>query len=308
MVRIDATGSHESSDPWEGIARLREIQETIASRLRVLATSWRETPKTRQLGDALSNARPQVTVGVPLRTDDAAAIRTASAAEQVVRESIEGSYRHWVDVSARLAGLQVQMAGGYLFLTSRSADFAVDAAEAYLRANRPAPRPRLRGAKPVWAWGSAAIAAVSLGLSFAPLTTATVILLGCLTGLAAIVSSALAPRWLARRSHTLLGMAPAIALIAFACIYGTVALLEPTALQLGAHSSHDLRDPLLLSLGLLTTSGLLDFGVHGWLRSVAYLEMLLIAGFAGGAAIVAARRASALIRESLAALRRDREE
>jgi hypothetical protein len=244
---------------------------------------------------------------VPLRTEDATAIRAPGAAEGAVRESLESSYHHWVDVSARLAGLQVQMGGGYLLLTSRSLGFAVDAADAYLRTSRPAPRPRLQAAKPVWAWGSAAIAAVSLGLSFAPLTTATLILLGCLTGLAAIASCALAPRWLARRSHTLLGMGPAIALIAFACLYGAVALLEPTALQLDAHPSHDLRDPLLLSLGLLTTSGLLDFGVHGWLRSVAYLEMLLIAGFAGGAAIVAARRASALIRESLAALRRDRD-
>jgi hypothetical protein len=68
-----------------------------------------------------------------------------------------------------------------------------------------------------------------------------------------------------------------------------------------------LRDPLLLSLSLLTTVGVLDLGLHRSVRSIAYLEMLLVAGVAGGAAIVAVRTVSRRAQELMDALNIERQ-
>jgi len=96
-------------------------------------------------------------------------------------------------------------------------------------------------------------------------------------------------------------------LAAFAVGYGCVALATPTAITLAGTPVSYLRDPLLLSLSLLTTVGVFDLALHGAVRSVAYLEMLFVASAAGGAAIVAVRAFSQRAQELLYALNIERQ-
>jgi len=70
---------------------------------------------------------------------------------------------------------------------------------------------------------------------------------------------------------------------------------------------HFLREPFLLSLSLLSTVGVLDLRLNGWIRSLAYLEMIFVASLAGGAASVVARRASRRADEIASQLRLERE-
>lgn len=117
----------------------------------------------------------------------------------------------------------------------------------------------------------------------------------------------LAPRFSARRSVTALGLVPILTLCLFAFAYGAIAMLDPAAITShGAHLRY-LREPLLLSLSLLSMVGVLDLSLHGWVRSLAYLEMLLIASLAGGAAIVAVRRLSRRAQTLVDELRQERE-
>ena len=144
-------------------------------------------------------------------------------------------------------------------------------------------------------------------MSFLSLTTGTLITLGVVV--AAIFGAAVyvSPHWLARRYTTILGLSVPAILVLFACAYGAIALADPGSLQLDDSHIHHLREPLLLSLSLLTTVGLLDLQLHGWVRSVAYVEMLLVASLAGGAAVIAAQRASRALGDVLGELRRDRD-
>jgi hypothetical protein len=143
-------------------------------------------------------------------------------------------------------------------------------------------------------------------MSFLALTWVS---LGAFAIVVAVTSAAavyLAPRFGAKRATTALGLLPIGILAVFAVVYGCVSLASPSAITLaGTHVSY-LRDPLLLSLSLLSTFGILDLGLHGSVRSVAYLEMLLVASAAGGAAIIAVRAVSQRTQELIDALNIER--
>lgn len=303
--RIEAFGAYDSKWSRDGMATLALLRADIESRVDGLAERWDYDDTTRPLRGALRAAVPLVTVRIPLRNEDVSEPLDVASARTVVAEAIAAHLPHAADVAVRVASLHVAVVGDYLVLRSRSGEFAVDAAEAYLSWRRPRRRPRL--VPPVWAWGSATIALLSVGLSFLPLTTVTLIVLGVLTAAVVGASWWVAPSFSARRSRTLIGLSAPILLIGFACVYGGAALLEPSAFQVGSGPPHALREPLLLSLGLLTTAGFIDSGVHDWLRSVAYLEMLLFIGFAGGAVVLIARRTSEVVGEAVTELRRERE-
>jgi hypothetical protein len=180
--------------------------------------------------------------------------------------------------------------------------------KAYLEASRPLRRalPKAKPRRPAWAATSALIAGVSFGMSFLALTWVS---LGAFAIVVAVTSAAavyLAPRFGAKRATTALGLLPIGILAVFAVVYGCVSLASPSAITLaGTHVSY-LRDPLLLSLSLLSTFGILDLGLHGSVRSVAYLEMLLVASAAGGAAIIAVRAVSQRTQELIDALNIER--
>ena len=90
-------------------------------------------------------------------------------------------------------------------------------------------------------------------MSFLTLTWAS---LGAFAIVVAVLVAAavyLAPHFRARRATTALGLLPIGTLAVFAVVYGCVSLASPSAITLaGAHVSY-LRDPLLLSLSLLST-------------------------------------------------------
>lgn len=96
--------------------------------------------------------------------------------------------------------------------------------------------------------------------------------------------------------------------IAFALVYAVVGLtsghlaLAADTRVTGAPALH-LRDPLLLSLSLATTAGAFDFGLTGWLRSIAFLEMLLVASYLGAAVLVSARALSTRFDRTIGELR-----
>jgi hypothetical protein len=165
----------------------------------------------------------------------------------------------------------------------------------------------LKRRRPLWALTSALIAAISVGMSFLTLSWLSLSAFAfvvVITTVAAVYFAPRfkAPRFKAKRATTALGLVPIAVLAAFAVGYGCVALATPTAITLAGTPVSYLRDPMLLSLSLLTTVGVLDLGLHGAVRSVAYFEMLLVASAAGGAAIVAVRAFSQRAKELLDAL------
>ena len=288
---------------------MRERLERVAERHGSLSRS--RAPLFRNLvefGNAMRDVRPQASVRMPLLAVDHEAVLNDVAARRTVTASVREIYPFLSDQEDRLRAVQVQVNRGELVITAPSASSAVDAAAAYLTAERRKARPW--GAlppTPVWAWASAAIALLSFGLSWAPLTWATLAALISLSAVVAATTIAYAPRLVARRSVTAWGLAPILTLVLFAGVYAATAMLQDDAITLNGTALHHLRDALLLSLSLLTTVGVLDLDLHQWVRSIAYLEMLLIAGLAGGAAVVALRRISGRVERIAEDLQRDRE-
>jgi hypothetical protein len=159
----------------------------------------------------------------------------------------------------------------------------------------------------MWAATSVMVAAISVGMSFLTLSWASLAAFAIAVAATTIAAVYFALSFKAERRITALGLLPIAILAAFAVAYGCVALATPTAITLAGTPLSYLRDPLLLSLSLLSTVGVLDLAPHGAVRSVAYLEMLLVASAAGGAAIVAVRTFSRRAREVMDALNLERQ-
>lgn len=186
---------------------------------------------------------------------------------------------------------------------------------AYVHATSATPSPTTGGSRqpatarpiiapmPEWAWASALIALLTAGLSFAALTTLSVSILGIGTVAIAAAAARIGSRH-GSPTKALLGLAPALLFVAFACLYGEIALLGSgtSNISYDGEPLHVLRDPLILSLSLLTTVDRLDIEVSEWVRSVAYIEMLLLAGLAGRAVILATRWANRPLDLTLARL------
>jgi hypothetical protein len=152
-----------------------------------------------------------------------------------------------------------------------------------------------------------AIALLSFGMSWAPLTWATLSVFAFLATLIGVAAVLFARRLRAKPLVTAWGMAPILTLCAFAFAYGASALADPAVIELNRARLRFLREPFLLSLSLLSTVGVLDLRLNGWVRSLAYLEMILVASLAGGAAITVARRVSRRADEVANQLRIERE-
>jgi len=247
-------------------------------------------------------SNPQATALVPLLASDEGVLTTDYAAYRAVSAAVRERTVYLEDQHAKLAALQVRLEGTTLAVTGATAETAVAAASAYLLATRRQERPwRSLPRRPVWAAASALIALISFGMSWTPLDWATLSTFSALSVLIAVAAIWQAPRLVARRSVTAWGIAPTMTLCAFAFAYGAIALTHAGTIELTHAPLQHLREPLMLSLSLLTTVGVLDFHVAGWVRSLAYLEMLLVAGLAGGAALVAfrwlSRRADAIVNE-----------
>lgn len=307
-VRLEYTATLDVTTPGYGY-RLENLAETLEKVVAHDFDRWRHTSRSKltRLGNSVKNRPPQVTVRVPLLAADRDVVINHEAARRAVTVSVREAYKFWSDQEERLRGLEVRFDADALVITAPSIRAAVGAGTAYLSAARRRARAWASlPPTPVWAWASAAIALASFGLSWAPLTTATLATFGAVSASLAAAAVTLAPRLLARRSVTAWGMAPILTLVVFACAYGAISLLGHDAITINGTSLHHLREPFLLSLSLLSTVGVLDLHVHQWVRSLAYLEMLLIASLAGGAAVVAARRVSRRVEAIVDELRLER--
>lgn len=299
------TVTAEARDRWQGRSMLETLDQrlgTARERARLYGSAG---PAERVLEGAIQAATAQVTVRMPLRTEDAGVITTDQEAAAAVASAVREHEQLLPDAAGIVADLDVRLDGDRLVLSSGPA-VSVDAAVAYLSVRSAAiaaGAASLR--KPVWAIASTAIAVLSVGLSFLPLATWSLIVLGTVASAVAVAAVIAAPRWHARPWTTFWGMSPVLALVLFACVYGAVARSADHAIQVAHATPEHLREPLILSLSLLTTGGDLDLQLEGWVRSIAYLEMLLLAGLAGGAAVVAVRRASVRFEEIVGTLRRD---
>ncbi len=285
----------------------QDLLDVAAHELRVLSINTKG-PGLRALCQALEKSEPRTTVRVPLLASDRPILLSDVGAARAVEASIREVYPFLADQQQRIDAIEVELQPDCLLIDASDPEIAVDAGEAYLSAARRQARPRDSvPATPVWAWASAAIALATVGLSFLALSWAALAVFATLVLLGAGVAVMLAPRFSARRSVTALGLVPILTLCLFAFAYGAIAMLDPAAITShGAHLRY-LREPLLLSLSLLSMVGVLDLSLHGWVRSLAYLEMLLIASLAGGAAIVAVRRLSRRAQTLVDELRQERE-
>jgi hypothetical protein len=261
------------------------------------------------VGRALAASRPEARIQVPLTEEDAAVLATDADAQRTVERAIYARTAFVADQAEQLTGLEGVRHPRHLTIVSpRSTATAVAIARAYLTAPRTPPSASVLPAPvPVWAWASAAIASLTFGLSWAPLTTATLCTLAAAVIAVAALAVWFAPRFRAKRSTTVWGVAPALLLVGFACVYAALIVAGSDRIAFEGDAPEHVRDPLLLSLSLLSTDGLLDSRVVGWVRSIAYLEMLLLAALAGGAGTVAVRNASRRLDQIVTEVRDQRE-
>lgn len=248
-----------------------------------------------QVGNPLES-----TVQVPLRHDDQEIIGANPMA--FVEIALRRPFPFAADLHQQTDGMTAKVEGSHLVISGASPRAVGLAATAFVRA----PRPIIRAiaTRPIWAYGTLAILAISFALSWLPLSAASIIALG-----ASVVATTALALFLGHRHglvrRTTIGLVPVLILVAFALVY-SVAGLTGEALGLQGEALY-LRDALLLSLSLASTVGVLDLSVSGWLRSIAYLEMLLVAGYLGAAVLVTVRSLSVRLDQTIRELRIERE-
>ena len=290
ITETDKTSLRSASSSVRPLAE--DLLSAAAHEIKVwrIKTQW---PGLIALCNELEDVEPRVTVKVPLLGSDREILLNNAGASRALEASIREVSPFVADQKRRIRAIEVQLESDRLRITASDIDMAIVASEAYLTATRRQARPRDSVlATPVWAWMSAAIALTSVGLSFLVLNWATLAAFAALVLVGGGAAVILAPRFSAGRLVTAFGLVPILTLFLFASLYSMIAILDPSGITYQGVHLHYLREPFLLSLSLLTTVGVLDLSVHGWVRSLAYLEMLLVASLAGGAALVAVRRFS----------------
>lgn len=283
------------------IASTAERFEDVAAR--VLSRSMdplTHSTVTAMRGSLQAGNPLEATVKIPLRHDDREIIAPNPMA--FVEIALKRPFPFAADLRRQTNGMTAEIEGSHLLVSGASPRAVGLAAAAFIRA----PRPIIQAipTRPIWAYGTLAILAISFALSWLPLSTGCIVALGS----AAVATTALALFFSRRHGlvrRTAIGLVPVLIVVAFAVVY-SIAGLTGEALELHGEPLH-LRDALLLSLSLASTVGVLDLSVSGWLRSIAYLEMLLVAGYLGAAALVTVRSLSVRLDQTIRELRLERE-
>ncbi len=293
-VRLRFSASTDETQRYSAGQRLKRLHEGLNSITSERFREWRisSTPDLKLVGTRFEDATPVVTsVEVPLLAEDRNVAVDDATLRQLLANAVEDTYPFWRDQRERVDAVKSALAHRAIIVSASDPTAAVEVASAYLSATRRRPvRPKLLPRRPVWAVASTLIACLSFGLSWLSLSWLSLAAFAGSTLLIFLAAVYWTPTLGAKRAVTSWGMAPVLTLSTFAVVYGAIALLSPTTIMLDESHLRFLREPFLLSLSLLNTGGVLDLEVHGWARSLAYLEMLLVAGLAGGAALVAARR------------------
>jgi hypothetical protein len=302
LVELKVSGELEADSIYSARNAIDKLAGTLTKAFRS-KTQWFSRNLSRidneqkailvQLYEQLMG-QPWAVLTMPLLGCDREVVESRRAAQRAHDAAVRETVMFWCDQDDQIdaVNIDVRVPEKRLRISGAPEDVAASA-KSYVSATRRRSRPlELNPRTPVWAIASAVIAVVTVGMSFMRLNWITLALLGVAVGALVTASMVLARRWNADVKVTVLGLAPVLLLSAFAIVYGSFALAAPAALQVGGSGVHHLREPLLLSLSLLTTTGAFDLALRGWVRSVAYLEMLLVASLAGGAAIFAVRRLS----------------
>jgi hypothetical protein len=261
----------------------------------------------------LRDARPiHARLSIPLRYDDELVLDPDPAS--VLRTLFENDHAFRADVDDDFADLQARLDDRCLILEGSSIEILARVGAKYLKADRRDPRSplyrpsfRLERGRPYWAMASVLILLATFALSWLPLHYWGI---GILAGATAALTAWALWRGLEdeRAVSTFFGLVPVLLLVVFACVYG-IGMLAGWGVEFShVGGSAYLRQPLLLSLSLAATVGFLDAHVSGWMRSVAYLEMLLAVGYVGTAALVTVRTASRRLDRALATLLLERRE
>jgi hypothetical protein len=204
--------------------------------------------------------KPSASIEVPLLEADRDVLVDDVAATRVHDAAIRDKCPFLSDQERRTANVEVMLAEGSLRIDGDDAALVVANGKAYLETSRPLrrARPEVKRRRPLWALTSALIASMSVGMSFLTLSWFSLSAFATAVVITTIAAIYFAPRFKAKRAATALGLVPIAVLAAFAVDYGCVALATPTAITLAGTPVSYLHDPLLLSLSLLTTVGVLD--------------------------------------------------
>jgi hypothetical protein len=292
-VRLGFSASTDETQSYNAERRLKGLLAHLNAATSERFREWRASSNRdiEMTGIGFEHATPVVAiVEVPLLAEDRDVVVDDLTLRHLLVRAVEDTYPFWRDQRERTDAIESALAYGAITVSASDPTPALEVASAYLSATRRPVRPKPRPRRPVWAAASALVAFLSFGLSWLSLSWLSLAVFVCPTALISLAAIYWTPRLGAKRTVTTWGMAPVLALSTFAVVYGAIALLSPTTITLHDSRLRFLREPFLLSLSLLNTGGVLDLEVHGWARSLAYLEMLLVAGLAGGAALVAARR------------------
>jgi hypothetical protein len=191
-----------------------------------------------------------------------------------------------------------QSEGPSLRITAREEGVAEGVATALLgepRGQRPARR-SIDGwpppTTPYWGVGTLALAIFAVAIAVFRITPAWLAVTAAGTIIAVAITLIMARRDGADTPKTALGMSPSTIVLGFAVYYGLLMRgSHPSVTVTATHAPH-LVDAFLLSLGMASTGGFFDIGLHTTtVRVVAFAETLLMVSVAGGSLYVGARAA-----------------
>jgi hypothetical protein len=143
-------------------------------------------------------------------------------------------------------------------------------------------------------WGSSTLVLAAFTVAIAAFRVSPGLLWVTVLGLAVAVGFALimSGRDGASIPKTALGMFPSVIVLGFAVYYGLHMMGRHPSVTVAATSAPHLVDALLLSLGMASTGGFFDLGLHTTaVRVAAFLEMLLMVSVAGSSLYVGAQAA-----------------
>jgi hypothetical protein len=143
-------------------------------------------------------------------------------------------------------------------------------------------------------WGGWTLILAGFSLVIAPFRVSLGLLLGTVLGLTISVGFALIMSWRggANIPKTALGMSPAGIVLGFAFYYGLLMMGRHPSVTIMTTGAPHLVDAFLLSLGMASTGGFFDLGLHTTaVRVAAFAEMLLMVSVAGSSLYVGAQAA-----------------
>lgn len=288
-------------DAVDAVQRNPRLQAELRREHPELKGGWVKEPPFGQISLPLTLDHETIAFPVPADIERAASARPRWLEDRVLDQLLsEPAWPHDAVSDEEFAVRPTIDAAGRLMLSGPG---AAGVAARLLRADRR----RIRLVRPVDQWTRPVRPIASLGVlvmlaitvAFAAVRLTWVGLVIYAVAMAAVEGTTLVIASRSGRSLVrclLLFAAPTIVIV-YGIAYGFMMLGPGATVHVANVNRAHVSDPLMLSFGIATTGGFLDYSLTGaWPRGVALAEMLLLVSLAGGTAAALATTALRLLR------------